>query len=528
MILRSSKLFKEFKSTIQSIGVLAMEFEDTADLEAKVREHLAGVIRTCAGRLSPPTPSDPHVGAAIPTEPLPDITLDVPGTPAEIRTPEQDAALREAVATGTELYLVMDLGGTKAYVSLMTRDAKRLYDKRHATESSADEEGLVRFIEHCVREPLARIGELTGLASDDVHRKVTAIGIAFPGPTDFERGLVLDAPNLRVDDPIPLAARMEQTFSIRTFVDNDVNLAALGEVWKGAARGHSNVVGIMIGTGIGGGLIIDGEIYRGRNKTAGEIGHLVVALDSNVQCGCKQFGCLEALASRRSMARELHNRKRERGVTDRKWLERNLLSNQIAHHFLHGDPDTVAVVTEAGEICGKAVFSILNLLNPDIVVFNGGFVHQLGARFIEPVLLEAKKCMRAVYSLDDKPIPIVVGELPNPVLVGACRMALDASHGKVEHTRQDVFHMLRGSLGDREALLLHDVYETPYGIAPTDNPKSDFHEERLKKLRNLGLIFTDGPSFRRSSKVMVSPLGRMLVEETLASESSGPDLGDPV
>jgi glucokinase len=158
--------------------------------------------------------------------------------------------------------------------------------------------------------------------------------------------LVLDASNFRIRD-FPLAQRIQDTFDIPTSVDNDVNLGALGEAWKGAARGYANIVGIMIGTGIGGGIVINGEIYRGQNKTAGEIGHMVLDLNSEIRCGCGQDGCFEALASRQAMARDLEARKRKHGSTDMIWDKKNLLSNEIAHYYKRGDADAVAVVDKA-------------------------------------------------------------------------------------------------------------------------------------------------------------------------------------
>ncbi len=306
-------------------------------------------------------------------------------------------ALATAVANGEPLYLVMDLSGTKAYVALMTADADMLYAKRFMTESHNNPAGLLAFIRQCIRAPLDHIHELTSLKPQQVEGKITAIGIAFPGPTDFGKGMVLDASNFHIKN-FPLVKRLRETFDIPTYMDNDVNLGVRGEAWKGAARNYDNIIGIMIGTGIGGGLIINGEVYRGRNRTAGKIGHMVIDVDSNVQCGCKQSD-----ASKRSQAG-----RRWPGVAPAEsssWVDRQsvdedtLLSNEIAEHYKAGDLDALAVVTRAAEFCGKAVFTLLNLFNPEIIVFNGGFVFQLGDRFLEPVHQEAAKCMNAVYSV---------------------------------------------------------------------------------------------------------------------------------
>lgn len=438
-----------------------------------------------------------------------DVTLDAPSSAPEDRS--ADAALAKAVADGEPLYLVMDLGGTKAYVALMSRDAEMLYAKRFLTESHNDPNRLLAFIRQCIRVPLDHIHELTGLKPQQVEGKITAIGIAFPGPTDFGKGLVLDASNFQIKN-FPLVERLRETFDVPTYMDNDVNLAARGEAWKGAARNYDNVVGIMIGTGIGGGLIINGEVHRGRNRTAGEIGHMVIDLDSNVECGCGQFGCFEALASRKAMARELHQRKATQGFTDSLWDEDTLMSNEIAEHYKAGDLDALAVVTRAAEFCGKAVFTLLNLLNPEIIVFNGGFVFQLGERFLEPIRLEAAKCMNAVYSVGENKIPIVLGELSNPVLYGACRMAMQGGGGKLEQGRHEILAEVEDGLQPHHYQVLAELQRLDRPAPLSGNSRSSYHEDNIRPLRDRGLVRLDAQSFRQSKTIDITALGRILVE----------------
>ncbi len=345
-----------------------------------------------------------------------------------------------------------------------------------------------------------------------------AIGIAFPGPTDHEKGLILDAPNFYIKD-FSLADKVRQScHDIPTFVDNDVNLGVLGEAWKGIAKDFKNVIGIIIGTGVGGGIIIENQIYRGKNKTAGEVGHMILDFDSENECGCGQRGCFEALASRQAMARALHRRKLSRGIENARWLERNLGSNEIADHYKRGDVDAVEVVNRAAGFCGKAVFSILNLFNPEIIVFSGGFVRQIGDRFLEPVRAEARKCMNAVYSLDEKEIPIVLGELDNPMLVGACKMAMEGHVGRKEHDKGQVMTALVSGLTESDLVLLESFYRDDAPILISKKPDSDYYEDRLRPLRNRGLVQTDGDqSLRKSRYVRITELGRLVVEESPVS-----------
>ena len=421
-------------------------------------------------------------------------------------------ALATAVANGEPLYLVMDLSGTKAYVALMTADADMLYAKRFMTESHNNPAGLLAFIRQCIRAPLDHIHELTSLKPQQVEGKITAIGIAFPGPTDFGKGMVLDASNFHIKN-FPLVKRLRETFDIPTYMDNDVNLGVRGEAWKGAARNYDNIIGIMIGTGIGGGLIIDGEVHRGRNRTAGEIGHMVIDVDSNVQCGCKQFGCFEALASRKAMARELHQRKAAHGSTDSLWDEDTLLSNEIAEHYKAGDLDALAVVTRAAEFCGKAVFTLLNLFNPEIIVFNGGFVFQLGDRFLEPVHQEAAKCMNAVYSVGENKIPIVLGELSNPVLYGACRMAMQGEGGKLEYGTHEILAEVEDGLRPHHYQVLAELHRLGRAAPLSGSPRSNYHEDNVRPLRDRGLIRLDASSFRKSKTIEITGLGRILAKK---------------
>lgn len=437
-----------------------------------------------------------------------------PHTAPEPTLEDSRAKLVRAVNGSEKLYMVMDLGGTKAYVSVMNKEGERFYDRKFGTENHDDPDKLFAFIESCIRAVSDGIEEICGMTPPEVFQRIAAIGIAFAGPTDFERGLILDAANFQIRD-FPLAERLGRTFNVPVFVDNDVNLGVLGEYWKGVARGYRHVVGVIIGTGIGGGIIIDGNLYRGKNKTAGEIGHMVVDYDSPERCGCGQSGCFEVLASRKSIARDLHRKKAGRGLTGLIWEERNLGSNEIAHYFLNGDEDTVEVVRNASRICGKAVFSLLNLLNPEIILFGGGFVHQLGDVFLQSVREEAAKCMNAVYSAGGKEIPIVVGSLENPNLLGGCKMVVEATTQRREHPKSFILEATSSGLDENDLELLRTIYQAQAPLPISSNPRSDFSEIRLRPLRDRGLIQTvGGESFRKSRAVQITRLGVIVVEET--------------
>lgn len=426
--------------------------------------------------------------------------------------------LCNAIQGSDQLYLAMDLGGTKAYLSLMNSGAQRLYDRKWPTQGHGNPEKLFEFINSCIFQTIEGIRKECGVSRADVERRILAFAIAVPGPTDFERGVVLNAPNLRISD-FHLKERLEDAWpGASVFLDNDVNLGVLGETWLGVAAGHTHAVGVIIGTGIGGGLVVNGRIYRGATKTAGEIGHMVLDVDSHHICPCGQRGCFEALASRKSMARDISAQKSSQGDNDIRWLEKNLGTNEIVDDYLAGDPDTTAVVDNMARMCGTAAFSILNAYNPDILFFSGGFVRQLADNgladhFLAPILEEAQKCMEAVYGPPGDHVPITIGTADNAMLIGACKMASDAFERSSEHTKVDIMEAITDGLTEDELQLLRSLYRYESHVISRETG-NDFRKENLRGLRNRGLIRTEpGDSFKGSSRVRITNLGKMVSAE---------------
>jgi predicted NBD/HSP70 family sugar kinase len=223
------------------------------------------------------------------------------------------------VADAPELYVAVDLGGTKAYISVMTREAERLFDRKFTTKNHGDASALLGFLLTSIEEAIDGLHKMTGIDLREIkEQKITAYGIAFAGPTDAVPGVVRDASNFHIKD-FPLADRLGGHLGKPVFVENDANLGVLGEAWKGVARRHRSVVGIVVGTGIGGGIVVNRQLWRGSNSAAGEIGHILIDPNSSVKCGCGQKGCFEALASRKAIAEELSRRKRRSDPDDVRW-----------------------------------------------------------------------------------------------------------------------------------------------------------------------------------------------------------------
>ena len=242
---------------------------------------------------------------------------------------------------------------------------------------------------------------------------------ARPGPLDRERGIVLVAPNLGWKD-FPLAQRIQKRLNLPTTLDNDANCATFGEWWQGAARGGRNVVGITIGTGIGGGLIINGALYHGSSDMAGEIGHTTIDLNGR-HCKCGNYGCLEAYASAPAIAtRAREVLVREEGDSAIPAMVEGNFDNITARIVYDaaklGDPIASEIVKDTARYLGAGVANLLNIFNPDIVVLAGGVAEAGDALFV-PLRAEVR---RRAFSPAVNAMKIVPGSLPGTAgVVGA-------------------------------------------------------------------------------------------------------------
>src|SRR5437016_8543454 len=186
----------------------------------------------------------------------------------------------------------VDLGGTKIFAGALSEDGRGHHGMRSIpTSAELGAEGVAERIVGVIEGVI-----LDTMAETDAKRDdFIGIGVGAPGPLDRDQGLVIVAPNLGWKN-FPLRDRMSARLGLPTTLDNDANCATLGEWWQGAARGGLNVIGMTIGTGIGGGVIIDGRLFHGSSDMAGEIGHTTIDLNGR-HCKCGNYGCLEAYAS---------------------------------------------------------------------------------------------------------------------------------------------------------------------------------------------------------------------------------------
>ena len=286
-------------------------------------------------------------------------------------------------------YLVgVDLGGTNIVAGALAEDGSDVLAMRSEptrADQGADQviDRIVRMIDTVIAETIAQ----TGAKRDDM----IGVGVGAPGPLDRERGIVITTPNLGWSN-FPLRDVIAERTRLPVRIDNDANCATLGEWWLGAAKGANNVIGMTIGTGIGGGIILGGRLYHGSADMAGEIGHATIDITGR-RCKCGNYGCLEAYASGPSIA----DRAREALSGDDTLMVRmaggdpaRITAATVYEAAKRGDDTALDVVRETSRFLGAGVANLLNIFNPDVVVIAGG-VTQAGETLFAPLRREVRK-----------------------------------------------------------------------------------------------------------------------------------------
>src|ERR1041385_7425108 len=310
----------------------------------------------------------------------------------------------------------VDLGGTKISAGALTEDGAHAHGMRSiATQAELGAEGVVDRIIGLIEGVVLDTMNETGASRKDFR----GIGVGAPGPLDREKGIVVVAPNLGWKD-FPLSDRIRKRLKLPVNLDNDANCATVGEWWLGAARGGTNVVGITIGTGIGGGLIINGELYHGSSDVAGEIGHTTIDVNGR-HCKCGNYGCLEAYASGPAIAtraREVLVREETASMLPSIVGGRleSITAETVYKAAQQGDAVASEIVRDTARYLGVGIANLLNTINADVVVVAGG-VTQAGDALFAPLQAEVRR--RAFRPAVDA-TRIVAGELPGTAgVVGA-------------------------------------------------------------------------------------------------------------
>jgi glucokinase len=288
-----------------------------------------------------------------------------------------------------QLVLGVDLGGTKFTAGAVTTDGSREFAfQTQLTHAEQGADAVVGRIGLLVEKVITEAMTETGASRADF----IGVGIGAPGPLRRKDGVVVVAPNLGWHD-YPLGARLAAATNLPVTLDNDANCATLGEWWTGAARGANNVVGLTIGTGIGGGLIMDGRLYHGSSDVAGEIGHTTIETAGR-HCKCGNYGCLEAYASGPAIAERAREALDGDAVSVLRAVNGGDLAALTAQDVYgaakQGDEVAKEVVRDTARYLGTGVANLLNLFNPDVVVLAGG-VTEAGELLLTPLRAEARR-----------------------------------------------------------------------------------------------------------------------------------------
>ncbi len=277
-----------------------------------------------------------------------------------------------AETSGKQEFLVgVDFGGTKILAAVFSSHLKCLGRAKMSTKSQRGPDAVIERIARCIQDAVDEC--------DLDLKRIRGVGIGAPGAVDPETGKVIFAPNLVWED-VPLKKELEKLLGVPVFVENDGNICTLGVYESELNSKPRHVVGIFLGTGIGGGMIIDGHLHSGFNRTAGEIGHMILEV-GGPKCACGNRGCFEALAGRQAIYRKIQN-----AVKDgEKTLLTDMLgdglvdlrSGDLRRALRRGDKLVDRIIEEVAEYTGIAVANVINLLNPEVVILGGGIISAL-------------------------------------------------------------------------------------------------------------------------------------------------------
>ena len=282
-----------------------------------------------------------------------------------------------------ECFVGVDLGGTKILAGLFDSGLRLRGTAKITTKAQRGSEAVLERVARCVRDAVDE--------ADLVMEQVRAVGLGVPGTVDSTTGEVLFAPNLGWRE-VALRKPLEKLLGVPVLVENDCNVAALGVQVVELKNKPRSMIGVFIGTGIGGGIVLEGELYTGASHLAGEIGHMTLQCNGP-KCGCGRNGCFEALASRTAMLQRIKTALKDGEKTVLTEILEDLdrlRSGDLRKALRRGDKLTKTIVEDAARYTGLALANLTNLLNPEMIVLGGGIIEALGDEMLG-VILETVK-----------------------------------------------------------------------------------------------------------------------------------------
>lgn len=328
---------------------------------------------------------------------------------------------------GKRWIIGVDLGGTNIVVGVLPFSGGEVLALRTApTEAARGAKFVVDRITSMIEEAIAEVIAQYGGSREDF----CGVGIGSPGPLDRKSGVVINTPNLGWRN-FPLRDLISNAVGLPATLDNDANCATYGEWWLGAGRGVNTLVGLTLGTGIGGGIVLNGEIYHGVSDAAGEIGHMTID-STGRKCKCGNYGCLEAYASGPAIALRAIEGIEAGAETMLPDLVNGRIEDITAatvyEAVVLGDPYANEVMKETAKFLGAGVANIINILNPEMVVIAGG-VTRAGDHLFVPLRAEVR---RRAFRSAEAACQIVSGQLPGTAgVIGAAGVFKREVYGKI-------------------------------------------------------------------------------------------------
>jgi len=307
-----------------------------------------------------------------------------------------------------KLIFAADLGGTHLRAAIVDESGKIHARFKQSTPQGSDPNEIVSAVVRAVRE--------IGVDA----KELKAVSLVVPGTVKVEEGTVVKAPNLPCLDGFPLATALTNELGLPAILENDANAAAVGEMWQGAAVGCKTIICLTLGTGVGGGIILDGKLWRGVDGAAAEIGHMCVDPFGGVACTCGSRGCLEVFASATAIVRM--TREASSGYPD-SILQGNedLTAEMIFEAGQEGDELALEIFRRMGVYLGIGLANLINILNPEMIVLGGGVVNGWDL-FEKPMHQQVEERAFPLLAARVKIVRAKCGD--DAGLLGAARLAL--------------------------------------------------------------------------------------------------------
>ncbi len=315
------------------------------------------------------------------------------------------------MALEREFFIGIDFGGTYVKYALFSGDDRALLFRDKApSKADQPQDVIFRVLYDIIDELLEKARQEDGT--------VAAIGMGSPGAIDFNHGkLIGSTPNIPSFTNADIRGKLSGRYDLPVWVDNDANLMALAESREGAAKGAANVIALTLGTGIGGGIIIDSEVYRGSFCAGAEIGHMSINLEGP-PCNCGGKGCIERYASATAMVHNYRTKLRGHALDVPEKIDTILIFDEAEN----GQQEAIDTIDETCRYLGAALANLVNIFNPEYIVLGGG-VSEAGQPFLDQISAEMHRVAMPASAKDVKIVQALLGN--DAGIIGAMRLAFD-------------------------------------------------------------------------------------------------------